>query len=192
MTSVRRAWRSAASAQRDRLSHLPATSSSSPSRSALPIPHSPFRIQNRPPPISLPSILKKIYRKGQIDIPVLTGVEFGSAAGRISGDRRPKRLRQKHAACICWVRWTHRLPAKFISTDKRIDNLPAGPRTSCETSRFGMIFQFYHLLPELTTLENALAPLMIGRSALELLAASTPTCPAGQGIAGNLVGLAIG
>jgi lipoprotein-releasing system ATP-binding protein len=30
--------------------------------------------------------------------------------------------------------------------------------------QFGMIFQFYHLLPELTTLENVLAPLMIGRS----------------------------
>ena len=28
-----------------------------------------------------------------------------------------------------------------------------------------MIFQFYHLLPELTTLENVLAPLMIGQSA---------------------------
>ena len=27
--------------------------------------------------------------------------------------------------------------------------------------QFGMIFQFYHLLPELTTLENVLAPLMI-------------------------------
>ena len=28
-----------------------------------------------------------------------------------------------------------------------------------------MIFQFYHLLPELTTLENVLAPLMIAQSA---------------------------
>ena len=27
-----------------------------------------------------------------------------------------------------------------------------------------MIFQFYHLLPELTTLENVLAPLMIAQS----------------------------
>ena len=34
-----------------------------------------------------------------------------------------------------------------------------------------MIFQFYHLLPELTTLENVLAPLMIAQGALGLLAA---------------------
>src|SRR5262249_24568152 len=31
--------------------------------------------------------------------------------------------------------------------------------------KFGMIFQFYHLLPELTMLENTLTPLMIGRGA---------------------------
>jgi lipoprotein-releasing system ATP-binding protein len=34
-----------------------------------------------------------------------------------------------------------------------------------------MIFQFYHLLPELTTLENVLAPLMIGKSVLGFLRA---------------------
>ena len=31
---------------------------------------------------------------------------------------------------------------------------------------FGMIFQFYHLLPELTTLENLLVPVMIANGAI--------------------------
>ncbi|MCA9248541.1 MAG: ATP-binding cassette domain-containing protein, partial [Planctomycetales bacterium] len=31
---------------------------------------------------------------------------------------------------------------------------------------FGMIFQFYHLLPELTTLENVLSPVMIAHGML--------------------------
>ena len=44
---------------------------------------------------------------------------------------------------------------------QRIDNLPARRRDHLRNRRFGMIFQFYHLLPELTTLENVLAPLMI-------------------------------
>ena len=35
---------------------------------------------------------------------------------------------------------------------------------------FGMIFQFYHLLPELTTLENVLAPLMIAQGVWRYLA----------------------
>jgi lipoprotein-releasing system ATP-binding protein len=44
---------------------------------------------------------------------------------------------------------------------RRIDNLPASARDALRNRQFGMIFQFYHLLPELTTLENVLAPLMI-------------------------------
>ena len=48
----------------------------------------------------------------------------------------------------------------------RIDNLPAAGRDILRNRYFGMIFQFYHLLPELTTLENVLAPAMIGESVL--------------------------
>ena len=48
---------------------------------------------------------------------------------------------------------------------QRIDNLPACARDHLRNCRFGMIFQFYHLLPELTTLENVLSPLMIAHGA---------------------------
>ncbi len=44
----------------------------------------------------------------------------------------------------------------------RIDNLPAAGRDILRNRYFGMVFQFYHLLPELTMLENVLAPAMIG------------------------------
>ena len=44
---------------------------------------------------------------------------------------------------------------------RRIDNLPARNRDAIRNKRIGMIFQFYHLLPELSTLENVLSPLMI-------------------------------
>ncbi|MGA2258508.1 MAG: ABC transporter ATP-binding protein [Thermoguttaceae bacterium] len=44
---------------------------------------------------------------------------------------------------------------------RRIDNISSSERDGLRNRRFGMIFQFYHLLPELTTLENVLAPLMI-------------------------------
>ena len=48
-----------------------------------------------------------------------------------------------------------------------------------------MIFQFYHLLPELTTLENVLAPLMIGHGALGLPRAGGDNTAPGQAAAGN-------
>jgi lipoprotein-releasing system ATP-binding protein len=48
----------------------------------------------------------------------------------------------------------------------RIDDLPARKRDALRNRRLGMIFQFYHLLPELTTLENVLSPLMITHGVL--------------------------
>ncbi len=47
---------------------------------------------------------------------------------------------------------------------RRIDNLSAHERDQLRNRTFGFIFQFYHLLPELTTLENVLAPAMITHS----------------------------
>jgi lipoprotein-releasing system ATP-binding protein len=47
---------------------------------------------------------------------------------------------------------------------KRIDNLAAAERDDMRNKAFGFIFQFYHLLPELTLLENVLVPAMIGGS----------------------------
>jgi len=48
---------------------------------------------------------------------------------------------------------------------RRIDNLPAAERDALRNRTFGFIFQFYHLLPELSTLENVLMPQMIQHSA---------------------------
>jgi lipoprotein-releasing system ATP-binding protein len=47
---------------------------------------------------------------------------------------------------------------------QRIDNLPAEQRDRLRNQTFGFIFQFYHLLPELSTLENVLIPHMISAS----------------------------
>lgn len=47
---------------------------------------------------------------------------------------------------------------------RRIDNLPAEQRDALRNRTFGLIFQFYHLLPELSTLENVLMPAMITHS----------------------------
>lgn len=47
---------------------------------------------------------------------------------------------------------------------RRIDHLPSQDRDALRNRTFGFIFQFYHLLPELSTLENVLVPMMIGHS----------------------------
>src|SRR5215470_4899148 len=55
--------------------------------------------------------------------------------------------------------------AGTISLDgERIDDLPQRQRDLLRNRTFGFIFQFYHLLPELNTLENVLMPAMIENS----------------------------
>jgi lipoprotein-releasing system ATP-binding protein len=50
-----------------------------------------------------------------------------------------------------------------VSLDgRRIDNLGAKERDLLRNRTFGFIFQFYHLLPELTTLQNVMMPAMVG------------------------------
>jgi lipoprotein-releasing system ATP-binding protein len=50
-----------------------------------------------------------------------------------------------------------------VSLDgRRIDHLGSRERDRLRNSTFGFIFQFYHLLPELTTLQNVMMPAMVG------------------------------
>ena len=47
---------------------------------------------------------------------------------------------------------------------QRIDNLSVWEKDRLRNNSIGMVFQAYHLLPELTALENVLAPLLIRHS----------------------------
>lgn len=47
---------------------------------------------------------------------------------------------------------------------RRIDNISRKEQNKLRNSMFGFIFQFYHLLPELTTLQNVMMPAMVGSS----------------------------
>jgi lipoprotein-releasing system ATP-binding protein len=53
---------------------------------------------------------------------------------------------------------------EILLDQQRIDNVSTRRRDELRNRTFGMVFQAYHLLPELTTLENVLVPLMIRQS----------------------------
>ena len=108
------------------------------------------------------SQLTKSYRKGALTIPVLRGVNFAAEEGQftsIVGQSGCGKSTLLHLLA------TLDTPdaGKIYFEGNRIDNLPAAGRDVLRNRYFGMIFQFYHLLPELSTLENVLVPIMIGR-----------------------------
>ena len=104
--------------------------------------------------------LNKSYRKGQVVIPVLRGVNIKVESGETlavvgqSGSGKSTLLHLLGSLDVPDSGEVH-------FQENRIDNLPTTSRDILRNRHFGMIFQFYHLLPELTTLENVLAPLMI-------------------------------
>jgi lipoprotein-releasing system ATP-binding protein len=120
-------------------------------RSAIGAPHSPL--------LSARGLVKS-YRKGKVVIPVLKGVDLSVADGgfvAIVGQSGCGKSTLLHllgtldapdAGDVCFE-------------GRRIDNLPSRQRDIVRNQHVGMIFQFYHLLPELSTLENVLAPVMI-------------------------------
>ena len=104
--------------------------------------------------------LYKSYYKEQVEIPVLRGVDLRISDGEflaIVGQSGSGKTTLLHVLATLdrpdggeiWFR------------GEQIDLFGGSQRDALRNRHFGMIFQFYHLLPELTTLENVLIPIMI-------------------------------
>ena len=131
-----------------------------PGESGLQVP-----IPSQEPPVLQSVELKKNYFKAKEEIPVLQDVnleirrgEFLAVIGQ-SGSGK---------STLLHVLGTLDRPdeGEVWFEQLRIDNLPARQRDELRNRSLGMIFQFYHLLPELTTLENVLTPAMITHGTL--------------------------
>ena len=110
--------------------------------------------------------LVKCYRKDQVTIPVLQGTDFSVQEGEfqaIVGQSGSGKSTLLH------LLGTLDKPdeGEIHFEGNRIDNLPARSQDILRNRYFGMIFQFYHLLPELTAVEHVLTPVMIQHSMLK-------------------------
>src|SRR5205085_46511 len=113
--------------------------------------------------------LFKSYHRDAVTVPVLRGVDLDVQTGEF--------LSVIGASGCGKSTLLHLLGTLDVPDEgevhldgRRIDNLPGRDRDRLRNGTFGFVFQFYHLLPELTALENVLIPGMIRRSALGWLA----------------------
>jgi len=113
--------------------------------------------------------LKKSYRKGKNQVPVLHGVDLDVERGElvaIVGSSGSGKSTLLHVLGLLDAPDAGEVRLE----GERIDHLSDRRRDSLRNHTFGFIFQFYHLLPELTTLENVLSPLMIRHGLFSYLA----------------------
>lgn len=109
--------------------------------------------------------LEKTYLKGNIEVPVLRGVKVSAERGEflsIIGQSGSGKSTLLHLLGLLDTPDN----GEVMLEGQRIDDLPEQARDQIRNHVFGFIFQFYHLLPELTLLENVLSPMMIRHSLL--------------------------
>lgn len=109
--------------------------------------------------------LHKSYRRDKVVVPVLRGLDLDVHPGEFlsiigaSGSGK---------STLLHLLGTLDQPddGRIHLDGRRIDNLSNGERDQLRIHTFGFIFQFYHLLPELSAFENVLIPAMIDQSVL--------------------------
>ena len=107
--------------------------------------------------------VQKAYRKGEHSVPVLHGVDISVRKGEflsIIGQSGSGKSTLMHLIGLLDTPDVGEVQLE----GQRIDDLPVRTRDELRNRVFGFVFQFYHLLPELSLMENVLTPLMIRHS----------------------------
>jgi len=114
-------------------------------------------------PVLRASGIYKSYQKDSLEVPVLRGVDLDVPHGKITA--MVGRSGSGKSTLMHLLATLDRPDqGEIYFRGKRIDDASRAERDAYRNRDIGVIFQFYHLLPELSAVENVLAPLMIGQS----------------------------
>lgn len=112
--------------------------------------------------------LRKTYRSGGNPLEVLKGVDLDVREGEfvaVTGQSGSGKSTLLHLLGLLDPPDS----GEVRLGEERIDDLPVASRDALRNTSIGIVFQSYHLLPELTALENVLSPLMVRHGVFEWL-----------------------
>jgi lipoprotein-releasing system ATP-binding protein len=111
--------------------------------------------------------VKKTYRLGRVDVPVLRGASITVGEGEwvaIVGSSGSGKSTLLHLLGGLDRADADSGPVRFGGEE--LNRFGARRENRYRNRDVGFVFQFYHLLPELTVLENAMLPALVGLSRL--------------------------
>jgi lipoprotein-releasing system ATP-binding protein len=104
----------------------------------------------------------KDYKSGDQTLRILKGVSLQVSQGEILAILGPSGAGKSTLLHIMGF-LDRPTGGDVIFRDHRLSKLDSTTQARIRNKDFGFVFQMYHLLPELSALENAMLPLMIGR-----------------------------
>ena len=110
--------------------------------------------------------VEKVYRTGETDLKVLKGVSLDLHEGEILGIVGPSGSGK--STLLHLMGFLDRPTSGEVSfRGAKLSLTDAAEQAYIRNHKFGFVFQMYHLLPELSALENTLVPLMIRTGVFE-------------------------
>jgi lipoprotein-releasing system ATP-binding protein len=129
--------------------------------------------------------VRKAFRQGGVELVVLDGIDLALAPGEIVALVGPSGAGKSTLLHVAGLLERPDGGAVLVA-GRECGGLPDERRTLLRRRALGFVYQFHHLLPEFSALENVMLPQMIGGVARRTARAKAAALLAGVGLGGRL------
>jgi lipoprotein-releasing system ATP-binding protein len=129
--------------------------------------------------------VRKVFRQGGVDLAVLDGVDFALRPGEIVALVGPSGAGKSTLLHVAGLLERPSEGAVLIE-GRECGRLPDEQRTALRRRALGFVYQFHHLLPEFSALENVMLPQMIAAVPRAAARRKAETLLGRVGLAGRL------